>query len=127
MASMDEEEFDAMMGARPWRLEDAKRLEGQWSRSATLGIALWGKTSADLQRQLLAPYPEIPSGFALADFRDLLRTATNLARLSRDPRYSAIAAMGHSSATITVGTEQFTAWEARCEVVRRAIEYLEKR
>ena len=99
----------------------------QWSRSASLGNALWGRTSADLQRQLLAPHPEIPAGFALSDFRDLLRTAVVLARLSRNPRYAAIAAMGRSSATITVGTEQFTAWEARCEVVRRAIEYLEKR
>ncbi|MDR3701886.1 MAG: hypothetical protein P4L56_19710 [Candidatus Sulfopaludibacter sp.] len=127
MASMDEEEFDAMMGARPFGLEDARRLEAQWHRSATLGNLLWGMTSADLQRQLLAPYPEIPSGFALADFRDLQRTADRLARLARDPRYSALAAMGRPSATITVGTEQFTAWEARCEVVRRAIGYLEKR
>ena len=127
MASMDEEELDAVLGARPWRVEDATRLEGQWSRSASLGMALWGRTSADLQRQLQAPYPEIPSGFALSDFRDLLRTAANLARLSRDPRFAAITAMGHSSATITIGAEQFTAWEARCEVVRRAIEYLEKR
>ncbi len=123
---MDEEEFDAMMGTRPFTREDAGRLEAQWRRSANLGVALWGRTSADLQRQLLARYPEIPAGFTLSDFRDLQRTTDTLARLSRDPRYSAIAAMGHSSATITVGTEQFTAWEARCEVVRRAIEYLEK-
>lgn len=124
---MDEEELDAMLGARPWRVEDAKRLEAQWSRSASLGLALWGRTSADLQRQLLARYPEIPAGFALSDFRDLLRTAVVLARLARDPRFAAITGMGHSSATITVGTERFTAWEARCEVVRRAIEYLESR
>jgi hypothetical protein len=127
MALMDEEEFDAITGARPFTREDVGRLEAQWHRSATLGIALWGRTSADLQRQLEAPHPEIPSGFAPADFRDLLRTTANLARLSRDARYAAIVAMGHSSATITVGTELFTAWEARCEVIRRAIEYLEKR
>ena len=127
MASMDEEELDSVMGWRPFTREDARRLEAQWHRSATLGIALWGRTSADLQRQLQARYPEIPTGFTLADFRDLRRTAERLARLSRDPRYAALAGMGHASATITVGAERFTAWEARCEVVRRAIEYLEKR
>lgn len=29
--------------------------------------------------------------------------------------------------TIVVGTERFTVWEARREIVRRAIEYLENR
>jgi hypothetical protein len=31
-----------------------------------------------------------------------------------------------ASPDIFVGAQRFTAWEARCEIIRRAIEYLEK-
>jgi hypothetical protein len=124
---MDEEEFDARMGARPFSLEDARRVQAQWGRSARLGLVLWGKTSGDLERQLLAPHPVIPSGFELSDFRELRRTAERLARLSRDPRYSRLSFWASAPDPISVGTARFTAWEARCEIVRRAIDYLEKR
>ena len=60
---MDEQEFDSLFPAARLR------------RCGTLGLALWGRTSDDLRRQLRAPYPEIPSGFDLEDFRELQRFA----------------------------------------------------
>ena len=54
---MDEEEFDAFMVLRPFGTEDAMRwnvqVRGDVGLSITLGSALRGKTSDDLQRQLL--------------------------------------------------------------------------
>ena len=120
---MDEDEFDSTMHLRPFGLDDARLAEAQFGRSATLGAALWG----NLQRQLSAPYPEIPSGFELADFRHLLRSAQAILRLSGDPRFVTLGPFVRSWATISVGGQRFTEWEARCEIVRRAIEYLEKR
>jgi hypothetical protein len=61
----DEEEFDSLMQWRPFGREDAGRADAALLRRSTLGLALWGRTSADLQRQLLAVHPEIPSGFDL--------------------------------------------------------------
>jgi hypothetical protein len=92
----------------------------------TLGIALWGRTPEDLQRQLLAPSPEIPSGFDLADFRELQRSAHEISARLSDPRFRWLSHLAFSSHTFFVGNQRFTAWEARCEIVRRAIEYLEK-
>jgi hypothetical protein len=54
--SMDEQESD---------LRGHPRLR----RYGTLGVRLWGSTTDDLRRQLLAPYPKIPSGWNLGDFR----------------------------------------------------------
>jgi len=117
--AMDEEEFDALIQRRPFGTEDAKRADLQFRRSASLGITLFGKTADDLRRQLLAPSPEIPSGFDLADFRELLRTTEQLsAWMSR---------LAFASKTIVVGTQRYTEWEAQCEIIRRAIEYLENR
>jgi len=69
---MDEEEFDALRRWRPFGTEDAMRLFNRDSSDIELrmrlGAALWGRTSEDLRRQLLAPHPEIPPGFDLADF-----------------------------------------------------------
>ena len=79
---MDEEEFDALIKLRRFGTEDAIRsyaqVRGDIGLSRTLGSALRGKTSEDLQRQLSAPHPEIPSGFALADFRKLLQWAAQM-------------------------------------------------
>ena len=104
---MDEQEFDSLA-----------------ERSRMLTVGLWGRTPDDLQRQLLAPYPEIPSGFELDDLRELLRSVERISVPLIDPRY---AVQWFSSQTILVGTQSFTVWEARCEIVRRAIEYLESR
>jgi hypothetical protein len=114
---MDEEEFDALIKLRPFGTEDAKRADLQYRRSMSLcmRLALWTKTADDLQRQLMALSPEIPSGFDLADFQDLLRITEPFAD-----------ATSHlESNAVVVGTLRFTEWEARCEIIRRAIAYLE--
>jgi hypothetical protein len=116
---MEEEEFDALVQARPFGTEDAMRADRQVRRSASLGITLFGKTADDLRRQLLANFPEIPSGFDLSDFRQLLQTSVVLS--------AAVSQADIASETIAVGDERYTEWEARCEIVRRAIECLENR
>jgi hypothetical protein len=123
---MNEEEFDSAAQWRPFGTADATSRETQMRRSIALGFALWGKTSHDLQRQLLAPYPEIPAGFDLADFRGLQRHVQAIAAAQGDPRFVWLPHGAVSSPTIFGGTQRFTEWEARCEIVRRAIEYLEK-
>jgi hypothetical protein len=129
---MTEEEFDSFMQGRSFGTEDARRAEAQMSRGmtllATLGVALWGKTEGDLHRQLLKPYPAIPSGFDLPDFRELLRISaqiiSSISVAQKMPGWSHLPPA--FSQTIFVDTKGFTVWEARCEIVRRAIEYLEK-
>ncbi len=121
---MDEEEFDSLTRLRPFGREDAMRVDAQWRRIATLGQALWGRTSDDLQRQLLARYPDIPPNFDLADFRRLQQSAHKISAALGGPRFAWMSPLSRSS-SILVGTQRFTAWEARCEIVRRAIEYLE--
>jgi hypothetical protein len=129
---MDEEEFDALMKSRPFGTEDAIRWYAQVRSDIglgmTLGSALWGRTSEDLQRQLLAPHPEIPSGFDLADFRKLLQwTAQMSSAVLAVQRMRGLSPAVLPPAAVFVGTHGFTMWEARCEIVRRAIDYLEKR
>lgn len=128
---MDEHHFDALFPPQPFGTKEAARADAQLRRRTTLGFALWGRTSDDLQRQLLAPHPEIPPGFSLADFRDLLVSAEQLASINvNDPRFAAFREWMRTSSLdatiISAGTQRFTFWEARCEVVCRAIAYLEK-
>ena len=122
---MDEEEFDALMPARPFGHEDFLRTEAAARRQNALGIALWGRIAAGLERQLLRPVPEIPSGFEVADFHELLRNTLKFAAMANDPRFAQLARSFLASSTVVIGTERFTAWEARCAILRRAIEYLE--
>ena len=124
---MDEQEFDALLRAQPFGTEDAKRVDSLLRRCTILGRALWGKTPEDLQRQLIASHPEIPAGFALADFQELQRRARAISASFKDPRFAWAAGVGFSSQTILVGSTRFTSWEARTEIVRRAIEHLEKK
>jgi hypothetical protein len=125
---MNEEEFDSLMQGRPFGAEDALRADAQLRHIFTLGAALWGRTPGNLQRQLLAPHPEIPSGIGLSDLRELLRSVEVMLAAFHDERNAlASIAVALSSPTISIGTLQFTAWEARCEIVRRAIKYLEMR
>ena len=124
---MSEDEFDSFAHFRPFRSEDAMHLEAGAGRCTTLGVALWGRTSDDLQRQLNAPHPEIPSDCDLADLRKLQSIAHSLATALANPWNTWLSPLVPSSPNIFVGNQRFTAWEARCEVVRRAIEYLEKR
>ena len=127
---MNEQEFDALF-QRPFGLEDFKRADGQWGRCATLAVALFGRTPDDLRRQLVASHPEIPSGFELADFRDLERHVRAISGLvlgcSSNPQMACLSpGLTHFvGTTINIGTQRYTVWEARCEIVRRAIEYLE--
>jgi len=122
---MHEEEFDALIQSRPFGTEDARRLDLRLRRSKSLATTLWGKTLDDLRRQLVARSPEIPSGFDLADFRELLRTTEQLLAAMKSPRNDLISRMAIASQTIVIGTQRYTEWEARCEIIRRAIRYLE--
>ena len=122
---MDEEEFDSLLNSRPFTAKDAAVADAQLRRRVTLAIALWGRTLDDLQRQLLAPYPAIPAGFDLADFRELHRSLQNISDGLSNPRHALLTRLPVLSQVISVGTQRFTAWEARYEIVRRAIEYME--
>jgi hypothetical protein len=118
---MTEEEFEASMNLAPFGTADAARAEAQWQRYMSLGVALWGRTAQDLQRQLLAPHPEIPPGFDLEELRRLHTTTQAISLAKWLPRATL------SGPIVFADERSFTAWEARCEIVRRAIEYLESR
>ena len=119
---MDEDEF-YWPGLRPLEGPDLKHAE----RIMMLAAKLWGATPEYLEQQLRAPVPEIPSDFDLADFRALERYAqTELISFKRKgPGYSWGPFRFLMDAEIIVGSEHFTWLEARCEIVRRAIEFLE--
>lgn len=129
---MDEQEFDALFH-RPFGKADFQRADAQWGRSAMLASALFGRTPEDLRRQLVASHPQIPSGFELADFRYLEQHVQTISGLvlsgSSNPRMASLSPWltRFASATITIGGQRYTVWEARCEIVRRAIEYLQSR
>lgn len=129
---MDEQEFDALF-QQPFGKADFQRADAQWGRSATLASALFGRTPEHLLRQLVASHPQIPSGFELADFRYLqqhVRTISGLVlSASSNPGMAWLSPWltRFASATITIDGQRYTVWEARCEIVRRAIEYLESR
>jgi hypothetical protein len=126
---MDEQEFDSLFPPKPFGTAEAMQAEARLRRCGALGLALWGRTADDLRRQLLAPCPEIPLGFDLENFRELQRFAqlisSGLARSQNAglPPFP----LATSSPTIFGGTQRFTPWEACCEILRRAIEHLEKR
>jgi hypothetical protein len=125
---MKEEEFDSLMQGRSFGTADAMRADTQLRRMGTLGAALWGRTPDDLQRQLMATHPEIPPGIGLTDLRELLRSVEAMLAAFHDEK-NALASISIAlpSPAISIGTQQFTVWEARCEIVRRAIKYLETR
>jgi len=118
---MHEHDFDSLKPWRPFTTDETARLEVQWGRLTVLAKGLWGTTNENLERQLLARVPEIPPNFGIADLRKLLY----LASLLSQPRPTFVLPMRFSSQPIVVGTKRFTTWEARVEIVRRAIEFLE--
>jgi hypothetical protein len=129
---MNEEEFDALMKSRPFGTGDVVRWETELRASTSLvmklGVELWGKGPEAAQSQLLASHPEIPVGFDLADFRKLLQwTAKMASAVSALQQMRAMPPSMLPSQTVFVGAEGLTLWEARHEIVRRAIEHLEKR
>jgi hypothetical protein len=129
---MNDEEFDALIKPRPFGTEDATRwdaqIRGDFGLCMTLGAALWGRTSEDLRRQLLASHPEIPPGVGLGDLRKLLQVSAQAASaVLLTQRLRGLAPGVGASPAVTVGTQSFNLWEARHEIVRRAIDYLETR
>jgi hypothetical protein len=128
---VDEEEFDALMKSRPFSTVDVAHWEAKQRADArlvmTLGGALWGRTLEDLERQLMVAHPEIPAGFDLADFWKLLQLTSQMSSAVMAAQRRGCSSSMLSNPTISVGAQLFTAWEARCEIVRRAIDYLEER
>ena len=130
---MTEDEFDSLMRSRrPYGTKDAMNAEAKMLHGmtlmSTLGTALWGKTDDDMRRQLLKPHPEIPVGFDLPDFQELLHVCNQVvSAVSAIHKAAGEAHLLTWSRSIVVGSESFTVLEARCELVRRAIEYLENR
>ena len=100
--------------------------EAEAVRCTKLGIDLWGRTYDSLQRQLQLPYPELPSEVNLADLRMLERYVHKIAAALSNPRSTWLSSLANPSITVAGGTRHMTAWEARREIVRRAIDYLEK-
>ena len=123
---MDEQEFDALFSSRPFGTQDALREDARWRRCATLGTLLFGKTPDDLRRQFLASHPEIPSGYDLADFRDLQRHLEMVTGALSNPRNTWLSPFGTAAfGAIVVGTQRLSVWEARLEILRRTIDFLE--
>ncbi|HEV2195225.1 MAG TPA: hypothetical protein VGR55_06565 [Candidatus Acidoferrum sp.] len=125
---MDEQEFDGLFSSHPYGTQDAMREDARWRRCATLGTLLFGRTPDDLRRQLLASHPEIPPGYDLADFQDLQRHLEMVSGALSNPRNTWLSPLGTAAfGVIEVGTQRLSVWEARLEILRRAIAYLENR
>lgn len=125
---MDEQEFDALFSSRPFSTQDARREVARWGRCGTLAALLFGRTHDDLRRQLLASLPEIPPGYDLADFHDLQRHLEMVTSALNNPRNTWLPRFGTAAfGVIEVGSQRLSVWEARLEILRRAIDYLENR
>ena len=125
---MDEQEFDALFSSRPFGTQDAMRVEARLRRCSTLGILLFGRTPDDLRRQLLAGHPEIPEGYDLTDFHDLQKHLEMVTTALSNQRNTWLPHLRTAAfGVIQVGTQRLSVWEARLEVLRRAIDYLENR
>jgi hypothetical protein len=125
---MDEHEFDALFSSRPFGTHDAMREDARWRRCAALATLLFGRTHDNLRRQLLASHPEIPAGYDLSDFHDLQRHLEMVSVALSNPRNSWLSPLGAAAfGVIAVGTKSLSVWDARVEIVRRAVDYLENR
>jgi hypothetical protein len=117
---MDEHEFDSRF-PKPYTRTDIIQADARLRRCAMLAVLLWGRSAEDVYRQLLLPYPKVPADYDLAEFRELQQlTQRSLACLKK---------LQASSGTqfMSGGNQHSRLWEDRQEVLRRAIEYLEKR
>ena len=120
---MDEDEFFAQHPMRPWTLSDfenAHREGTALAHALWLGNKLWGDIER-MTRQLIANSPEIPTGLGLRELRTLERM---LVRFGGS--WPATPGIPKDS-RIIIGGLSYTMWEARYEIVRRAIEFLERR
>jgi hypothetical protein len=122
---MEEKEFDSLRLWRQFEFQDAQH----GGRLVAFALALWGRTPEDLRRQLLAPTPEVPPGCGLANLKQLEQQARLiLAHYTKKvAKFPTILSQLHPNELIVVGGKSFNVLEARCEVGRRAIQYLENR
>lgn len=87
-----------------------------------------GRTPDNLRRQLLASHPEIPAGYDLADFQDLQRHLEMVSGALSNPRNSWLSPLASAAfGIIEVDTRRLSVWEARLEILRRAIAFLGNR
>jgi hypothetical protein len=113
---MDEQEFfssNRFRALRPSDLEDFQRL-------MILGTKLWGDIQY-LTHQLLAPSPEIPDGVGLRELLTLARWAKMCLDLGDRAAFLPVP----RGTVVTVGGRRFSFYEARYEVVKRAIASIE--
>src|SRR5579884_333474 len=123
---MEEHEFDSLREWRPFGTQEAGAAAARMGQCATLAVALWGTTREDLEQRLRARTPVITAGDEPADLWALYDQARKLAAAFENPANTWLPQhLRDGSAMIVVGAERFTAWQARCEIVRRAIEFLE--
>jgi len=123
---MDKDEFGSFRKLQPFGTTDAVQLTAQLGRCHSLARGLWGTTTEDLRRQLQKPRPDIPSGFDLADFQLLLRESSRITSMNLDHWwYTWMRPKLAFPEIIDVGPRRFTEWQARAEIARRAIEYLQ--
>lgn len=113
---MTEEEFESSTPNRPFRREDLTLLEADAGRFTMLGLALWGRTPAELERRLDAPHPEIPPGCTLADLLRLQRYLQRLSAAGSKPQNAWLSPLALSSVGMLAGGRGFTGLEARLEV-----------
>jgi hypothetical protein len=113
---MDEHEFEALREWQAFSSNDVKMYEAL----PALALELWGRTAEDLRQRLLAPTPKVPYGCTLRDLQMLEQQATMMRKFAA--RFGRL-----GTETIAIGTDTLSVLEARCEVVRRAIDYLEGR
>jgi hypothetical protein len=122
---MEENDFDSMRLWRRFGKEDVRSAE----RMPALALALWGRAPEDLRQQLLASAPRVPPGCSLAELRQLARQAKHFLAYyqARVHKFPTTLSQLHPNEIIVIGSQRLNTLEARCEVVRRAIDHLERR
>jgi len=97
----------------PWKLGDEKRFE----HAFRFASRLWGNAE-HLRQQLIAAFPEVLAGFGIAELIVLQR----LAKVALALGERVFLPVGFPNRTLIVaGGDRFTVWEARYEIVRRAL------
>jgi len=112
---LNEHELDASRAWKPFGSHNVKNAE----RLPALALALCGRTADGLRQQLLVSAPKLPRGYTLADLQVLEKQARLM--IKNPAAFPKLAAQ-----VIVIGSQTFSGLEARCEVVRRAIEHLDK-
>lgn len=116
---MNEHKFFAQHPMRPWKRSDFENALPS-APALWLSARLWCDVGR-MTRQLLANSPEIPTGLGLPQLRTLERMLVHFG--GSWPTTPGIP----KDSMIIIGGLSYTLWEARYEIVRRAIEFLERR